>query len=156
LSVLDLRALLGALHEHGVEFVVIGGVAVGAHGYVRATQDLDLVPDPDPANLERLAAALVALGATLPTADGRPFDPSRDLDAIRGGANLTADTRFGGLDIVQRASVVPSFGTLSADAVEADLLGVPVRVCSLAHLRLMKGASGRTQDRADVENLPEE
>ena len=44
----DLRALVEALHERAVEFIVIGGVAVGAHGYVRGTEDLDLVPDPHP------------------------------------------------------------------------------------------------------------
>ena len=44
MSVLDLRALLATLNEHGVRYVVIGGVAVGAHGYVRATEDLDSAP----------------------------------------------------------------------------------------------------------------
>lgn len=58
MSELDLRALLELLHERDVRFVVIGGVAVAAHGYVRGTEDLDLVPDPDPQNLERLTAAL--------------------------------------------------------------------------------------------------
>ena len=48
MSVLDLRALLSALDERGVGFVAIGGVAVGAHGYVRATQNLGLVRSPLP------------------------------------------------------------------------------------------------------------
>lgn len=48
-----LLALLGA----GVRFVVIGGVAVGVHGFVRATEDRDIVPDPDPENLNRLAGS---------------------------------------------------------------------------------------------------
>jgi len=63
----DLHALLEALNEAGVRFVVIGGVAVGAHGYVRGTEDLDLVPDPDPDNLGRLTEALRKLESTLPT-----------------------------------------------------------------------------------------
>lgn len=63
MSEFDLRSLLAVLNDHDVSFVVIGGVAVGAHGYVRGTEDLDLVPDPDPANLERLTAALEELGA---------------------------------------------------------------------------------------------
>ena len=46
MSVLDLRAVLSALVEHEVRFVIIGGVAVGAHGYVRGTDDLDIVPNP--------------------------------------------------------------------------------------------------------------
>lgn len=156
MSDFDLRSLLEALNEERVRFVVIGGVAVGAHGYPRATADLDLVPDPDPENLDRLVSSLASLDATLPTAGGRPFDPAGDAGAIRRGGNVTADTRFGGLDVVQLAQGVPAYSTLDEDAVESDLLGVPVRVCSLSRLREMKRAHHRPQDQADLENLPED
>ncbi len=155
MSEFDLRGLLGALHEQEVRFVVIGGVAVGAHGYVRATEDLDLVPDPDPANLKLLTAALGALDSTLPTVEGRPFDPDKDGAVILRGGNVSADTRFGGLDVVQRLRGVPAYSELAEDAVESDLLGIPVRVCSLGRLRAMKRVQSRAQDRADLENLPE-
>jgi hypothetical protein len=155
LTEFDLRALLEALHEHGVRFVVIGGVAVGAHGYLRGTEDLDLVPDPDPANLELLTKALEALDTTMPTVEGRAFDPDKDGAVILCGGNVSADTRFGGLDVVQRLRGVPEYGELDGDAVDSDLLGVPVRVCSLRRLREMKRRLGRTQDRLDLENLPE-
>jgi len=155
LTEFDLRALLELLHEKDVRFVVIGGVAVAAHGYVRGTEDLDLVPDPDPENLDRLTTALDELGSTLPTVKGRRFDPTTDARVVRRGGNVTADTRFGGLDVVQRARGVPAYAQLDQDAVESELLGVPVRVCSLARLREMKEAQGRTQDKADLENLPE-
>jgi hypothetical protein len=154
LTEFDLRALLEVLHRREVRFVVIGGVAVGAHGYVRGTEDLDLVPDPDPSNLDRLTESLGELESTLPTV-GRPFDPSTDLRVIRGGGNVTADTRFGGLDIVQRAVGVPSYSELARDAIGSNLLGVPVQICSLARLRAMKQAAGREQDRADLANLPD-
>ncbi|HEX3733984.1 MAG TPA: hypothetical protein VHU86_02400 [Solirubrobacterales bacterium] len=156
MSAFDLRALLACLHEHDVRFVVIGGVAVGAHGYVRGTEDLDLVPDPDPQNLARLVEAMAHLESTLPTVAGRPFNVATDAGVIRRGGNVTADTKFGGLDILQRARGVPSYAELARDAVESELLGVPVRVCSLARLRAMKEAQDRTQDRADLENLPSE
>jgi hypothetical protein len=152
----DLKALLSALHERGVSFVVIGGVAVGAHGFVRGTEDLDLVPDPDPENLERLAQALEALDATLPTAGDRRFDASTDARVINRGGSVTAMTRFGELDVVQLAQGVPSYSQLAEDAVDSDLLGIPVRVCSLARLREMKSAQNRTQDKLDLENLPED
>lgn len=155
MSEFDLHALLAALHEREVRFVVIGGVAVGAHGYVRATEDLDLVPDPDPANLKLLTAALGALDSTLPTVEGRPFDPDQDGAVILRGGNVSADTRFGGLDVVQRLRGVPAYSELAKDAVESDLLGIPVRVCSLGRLREMKQALSRAQDRADLDNLPE-
>lgn len=151
----DLRSLLQELRERNVAFVVIGGIAVGAHGYVRATADLDLVPDPDPENLSRLIGALGSLDATLPTVDDRPFDPAGDARTVRQGGNVTADTKFGGLDIVQVALGVPGYAELDRDAVASELLGVPVRVCSLAQLRKMKEAQGRAQDKADLENLPE-
>lgn len=155
MSEFDLKALLAALHQQGVDFVVIGGVAVGAHGFVRGTEDLDLVPDPDPENLERLTQALEALDATLPTVGNRPFDASTDAQVIRRGGSVTAMTRFGELDVVQLAQGVPSYSQLADDAVESDLLGIPVRVCSLARLREMKSAQNRTQDKLDLENLPE-
>ncbi len=155
MSEFDLRSLLEALSTRGVDFVVIGGVAVGAHGYPRATADLDLVPNPDPENLDRLIAALDSLDAILPTVDGRPFDVNADAGVVRRGGNVTADTKFGGLDIVQLAQGVPTYSMLSQDAVESDLLGVPVRICSLSRLREMKQAQGRTQDLADLENLPD-
>lgn len=147
--------MLEALTEAGVNFVVIGGVAVGAHGYVRGTEDLDVVPDPDPENLARLTEVLERLESTLPTVRERPFDPSTDAGVIRRGGNVTAMTRFGELDVVQRARGVPSFSLLDKDAVDSDLLGVPVRVCSLARLRRMKEAQNREQDLADLANLPE-
>jgi hypothetical protein len=90
---LDLRALLDALHQREVRFVVIGGLAVAAHGYVRATEDLDIVPDPDRENLRRLSNALVDLEATLPLDGDRPFEPARHDAALRRGRNLTLLTR---------------------------------------------------------------
>lgn len=152
----DLRSLLEVLSEAKVRFVVIGGVAVGAHGYVRGTEDLDLVPDPDPDNLARLTEALQMLESTLPTVGDRPFNPATDAGVIRRGGNVTAMTRFGELDVVQRARGVPSYSQLEEDAVGSELLGIPVHICSLARLREMKSAQDRAQDRADLENLPEE
>jgi hypothetical protein len=55
--------LLLTLTRAGVDFIVIGGVAVGVHGFVRATMDLDIVPNPETANLTRLAHVLVEIDA---------------------------------------------------------------------------------------------
>jgi hypothetical protein len=156
MTTLDLRALLEALNNADVNFVVVGGVAVAAHGYVRATEDLDIVPDPDRDNLRRLANSLVRLDATLPRAKGRAFDPNRDAHHLRRGHSLTVDTLHGGLDVVQRVPDAPDYEDLDRGAVDSDLLGVPVRICSLDALRRMKQARGTTQDLADLENLPAE
>lgn len=147
---LDLRALLRALAEADVRYLIVGGVAVAAHGYVRATEDVNLVPDPDLENLRRLANTLVSLEARLPLAADRPFE-ARDLAP---GRNLTLDTPLGGVDVVQRVAGVPSFAVLEESAIASDVEGVPLRICSLEHLRAMKEAAGRTIDRADLERLP--
>src|SRR5215211_8205367 len=60
---LNPEPLLRALHEAGVRHIIIGGFALNAHGVIRPWRDLDIVPDPDPANLERLAALLADPGA---------------------------------------------------------------------------------------------
>jgi hypothetical protein len=151
----DLRGLIEALHEHEVRFVVVGGVAVAAHGYVRATADLDLVPEHERDNLERLAHALRSLDATLPEAGGAPFDLGRHLGELMKRRNFSLDTRLGGIDVIQDVPGLSSFSTLDEDAVETDVLGVPVRICSLAELRRMKQATGRAQDLADLEHLPD-
>ena len=57
------RELLATLRRHNVDFVVIGGFALAPHGYVRATKDVDIVPDPDPGNIDRLARALREMDA---------------------------------------------------------------------------------------------
>lgn len=101
-----------------------------------------------------LSAALKALDSTVPTLEGRPFDPVKDGAVILRGGNVSADTRYGGIDVVQRLRGVPGYAELDVDAVDSDLLGVPVRVCSLGRLREMKQRPGRPQDRLDLENLP--
>jgi len=87
----DLRSLLEVLDAEGIRFVVIGGVAVGAHGYVRGTEDLDLVPDPDPANLDRLTDALTKLESTLATVAERSLARLREMKAAQDREQDRAD-----------------------------------------------------------------
>lgn len=70
----DLAGLVTALNAGAVRFVVIGGIAVSAHGHVRATEDLDIVPAPDVENLDRLGSALVGLDARLEADRARGID----------------------------------------------------------------------------------
>lgn len=68
---LRLRELLDRLAAAEVRFVLVGGLAVNAWGHVRGTQDVDLVPDPDRGNLDRLARVLEQAGGHVETAEGR-------------------------------------------------------------------------------------
>lgn len=152
MSALDVEGLLRRLSEASVECVLIGAVALAAHGPVRATEDLGLVPDPDPENLRRLGNLLVELDARLPLADGRPFG-TEERAALARGRSLTVDTRLGGLDVVQRTAGVPSYEELASEALTLEPFGIPARVCSRRHLRGMKLARGAHRDLADVEDL---
>src|ERR1700685_1836286 len=73
---LDAERILRILAEYGVEYVLVGGLAVQTHGHVRTTIDLDIFPRPAPANLARLADALNALGARVlnPGSEGLAID----------------------------------------------------------------------------------
>lgn len=156
----DLEALLHALAASGLRFVVIGGIAVGVHGYVRATKDLDVCPAGHRENLEVLARLLRELdGEQLEVGDFAaeelPFDPRRAEDLAEGG-NFRLRTRLGALDVMQWVpgfGVDQAFATLDASAIELDLDGSAIRVCSLEHLRLMKRTAGRPQDLVDLEQL---
>jgi hypothetical protein len=97
--------LLLALTDAQVNFIVIGGVAVGVHGFVRATKDLDIVPDPSPENMDRLARALVKVnaqhvGVSDFSPEEVPYDPT-DPVQLAEGANFRLDTSHGPLDIMQ-------------------------------------------------------
>ena len=149
----DYAEILRQLAEHDVRFVLIGGLALNAWGVLRGTKDVDLVPDPDAANLERLADALVGLGGQAQT--GASFVSSSPglASLMAGGDRVLVETRSGPVDVVQALPGVPSFDDLLAHAETAELLGFSILLCSLEDLRAMKRAAGRPQDLVDLENL---
>jgi hypothetical protein len=126
-SPLDAGGLLAALSAAGIDFVVIGGFAVSAHGYPRATKDLDIVPAPDVENLKRLATVLQKLNATL----------------------LGVEE----LDVMQLVAPDLEFDVLADASVEDEVFGRQVRFCSYEHLVAMKEAAGRPEDLLDLERL---
>jgi hypothetical protein len=159
-EVLNPEPLLRALHEAAVQHIIIGGFALNAHGVIRPSRDLDIVPAPDPANLQRLAAMLADLDARHVglgelNADEFPFDPTRPED-LRAGANFRLETRLGDLDVMQWVAGIdadPAYDALAAEAIEGELDGVPLRVCGLEHLIAMKRAAGRPRDLDDLRPL---
>jgi hypothetical protein len=157
---LNPEPLLRALHAAGVEHIIIGGFAVNAHGVIRPSKDLDIVPDPDPGNLARLAKLLVDLDARHVglgdlSANEFPFDPTRPED-LREGANFRLETRLGDLDIMQWVAGIdsdPAYDELASAAITGELDGIPLRVCGLDHLIAMKRAAGRPRDLDDLQRL---
>jgi uncharacterized nucleotidyltransferase DUF6036 len=151
-SVLDLRGLIARLVGAGVEFVVVGGLAVNAWGHIRTTRDVDIVPDPSPENLDRLAAVLRELDGRVETPDGR-LGPSAIATFLAAGDRALVETALGPVDVLQGLPQVPRYGELSRDAVSVDLGDLSIRVCSLDALLSMKRAANRPSDVADVDAL---
>ena len=111
------RELLERLVEAEVRFVLIGGLAVNAWGYLRGTQDVDIVPDPDAPNLERLATLLESLGGRVEVADGK-LGPGAIGTFLAVGDRTFIDTNLGPIDVLQGHPQVPSFARLEQDAVQ--------------------------------------
>jgi hypothetical protein len=145
-STFDPVPLLQMLADAEIDFVVIGGVAGGAHGSAYPTYDLDIAYGRDRENLERLATLLSEIGAEL---RGAPPDVPFQLDAesIENGGNFTFQTKFGPFDILAYPEGAAAYERLRADAKTIEIEGRPIRVASLDHLIGMKEAAARPKDK---------
>jgi hypothetical protein len=142
--------IVAALNRAAVRYVIVGGLAVGAHGVVRATRDLDLVPAPDPDNMDALAGCLTSCGAARPI-----YGPLTGENLARPVA-LTLATSHGDVQVLNRMAGVPPFGELDSDRIDVEIGPATVApVCSLAHLRAMKSAARRPRDLVDLAELRE-
>jgi len=141
----DFKEFLRLLNAHKVEYLLIGGYAVGYHGYPRATADMDIWVAVHPVNAERIVAALKEFGFDLPDLSPELF--LREWQIIRLGAppvRIEIATTISGVE----------FPECYAERIEDTLDGVPANLISLKHLKQNKKASGRHQDLADLEHLP--
>ena len=130
---------------------MVGGVAVQAHGYLRATGDLDIVPRPTMVNLSRLAETLAELDAELLHATRRIN--ITDPQVMKAPPLIPLTTRHGRLDVVNIdhiAGAPPSFDELRRRALLVDLDGIAVPVAGLDDLVRMKRAAGRPHDLLDI------
>ena len=136
----------------GIDFVVVGGVAVVVQASPRFTRDLDICYATDAANLERLGVLLVALDAKLRGVDEDvPFVP--DVRTLRRTQMLTLATREGDLDLLVDPAGSPGYAALRRRADVIEVAGASIRIASLEDLIEMKRAAGRPQDEVDIESL---
>lgn len=141
--------IFGAFGEARVDYVTVGGFAVIAHGVVRATVDVDVIPDPEPANLQRLAHALIALGAE---PEG---EPSTRVTArlLARAANMRFQSDAGQIDVLGAEQYRRLYPDLRSRAIEVDAGGVPVVVVSRNDLIRLKAGTGRDRDLLDIGDL---
>ncbi len=137
--------LLRLFHVEGVEYLVVGGYAVIAHGFPRTTGDLDLWVRPTTANARRVVRALERFGYS----EGE-FE---EADFTKVPNFLSFSSNGAWIDLMTDLLGV-GFEAATADALEIAVTDVPVRYISLVALRAAKQATGRPQDLRDLENLP--
>jgi hypothetical protein len=147
---LNPAGLLGALSACGVDFVVIGALAVGVHAEVRATGDVDvMVPIGDEANRRALRDALQQLGAVLLSSEQGGVDPAAGEEY----PTVMFRTRYGKLDILYRPDGSDSYPKVKRRSLQTTINGQRVYVAGKNDLIRMKLAAGRTDDLRDVANL---
>lgn len=148
----DFAALLRALVEAGVDFIVIGGMAAAAHGSAHVTVDLDIVYARTSENIDRLAAALQPLSPYLRGAPaGLPF--RFDPPTIRAGLNFTLTTSVGDLDVLGEATGAGTYENLLPRSVVREVFGYPCRFVDLETLIRLKRAAGRPKDLERIAEL---
>jgi len=141
----DFKDFLKLLKEHNIRYLLIGGYAVGFHGYSRATADMDIWVAIHPENANRIVEVLKEFGFDLPELTPQLFLKEKQI--IRMGVppvKLEICTSISGVE----------FDACYERRITAELDGVEVNLIGLEDLKVNKKASGRSKDITDLENLP--
>lgn len=154
----NVRQIFSALNAAQVDYVVVGGLAVVLHGYLRATADLDLVIGLSADNAGRGMRALASIGLQprLPVAIEEFADEEKRLD-WRDNRNMLVFQLWDPANPLRSVDVFVDepigFADLMADAVVKNMDGLKVRIASIPHLIEMKRRSGRPRDLDDIDKL---
>jgi hypothetical protein len=140
----DWRAFIESLNSNGVEYVIVGAVALAYHGFPRYTGDLDVLIRNSPENAKRLESALAAFGFAALGLKAADFAEAYRVIQLGVPPNR--------IDLLTSITGV-SFDDAWADRVEADVEGTPVNFISRQALIRNKRLTGRAQDKADLEAL---
>lgn len=141
----DFKEFLKLLNANQVEYLLIGGYAVGYHGYVRATADMDVWVAPKQENARRAASALREFGFDVP-------ELSEELLLMSDNVVRMGVPPFR-LEVVSSISGV-TFEECYAERVVDMIDGVEIPIISLRHLKINKRVSARGKDLVDPEHLP--
>lgn len=141
-----------ALARAGVQFVLVGGLAMTLRGSAAVTTDVDIVYERSPENMKRLVEALARHSPRLRDA---PSAGRFHLDerAIRNGMNVTLSTDLGDIDLIGELSGIGGYGSARAMSDEVEYEGFAVHVLSLRGLIRAKRAAGRPKDLIAIPEL---
>jgi predicted nucleotidyltransferase len=140
----DYKDMLQVLLDNGVKFLLVGAYAMGAHGYPRATGDIDIWVEPSAENSERIYRSMVAFGAPLHEIDETTFAKPDIVFQIGVAPRridiITAISGVGFNDAYQQRQIV-------------EMEGLSIPILSLGDLIRNKRATGRDKDRLDADQL---
>ena len=141
----DFKDFLRLLNVHKVDYLLIGGYAVGYHGYPRATADLDIWVGTGAENAKKLVAVLKEFGFDLPEVKEALF-LQKDKVLRMGNAPIRIEllTTISGVD----------FQSCYKSRIEDSIDGIKINIIDLENLKKNKKASGRFRDLDDLEKLP--
>jgi len=141
---LDFKEFLKLLNDNEVRYLLIGGYAVGYHGYPRATMDIDIWVMPSPQNADAVLRALRRFGA--------PLHNLTKEDLQKDGTIFQIGVAPRRIDIITAASGL-QFEETYGRSLLVKIEEIEVHVPSIDDLIRNKRASGRTKDLADAEAL---
>ena len=140
----DYRDMLHALTDEKVRFILVGAYALAAHGYPRATMDIDIWVMPSPENADAVLRALSSFGA--------PLHNLTKEDLLNDGTIFQIGVAPRRIDIITAASGL-QFEPAYRNSISVNIEGIEIRIPSIDDLILNKRAIGRTKDLADAEAL---
>ena len=141
----DFKDFLKLIKSKNIKYLLIGGYAVGYHGYPRATNDMDIWIAIDSVNAELLVQVLKEFGFDTPQLSKDLFLEENKI--IRMGV---APIRIEILTSISGVNFEECYQKKVADEID----GIQVDIINLRHLKINKKASGRHKDLDDFENLP--
>jgi hypothetical protein len=147
----DMRGLVRGLHSHEVQYVLFGALAMILYGYVRTTEDLDILVAPEQENLDRVVEWLTSIDA-VKLNPNRRFGP-RERWGLHKGSNATVLTTLGQVDVVQRLPGLPDWPQLIEEAELYEIEGLTVPALNRATLIDLKRRRGSHLDLADIEAI---
>jgi hypothetical protein len=144
----EAKRVLAAFEREGVDYILIGSMAMAAQGLIRATRDMDLFISPEPGNVERLRRALRALFSDDPDIDEITAE---DLGGSYPAIEYTPPDRQYSLDLIARLGEAYSFEGIESEELLLD--GIRICVATPRALYAMKSGTVRPQDRIDAEAI---
>ncbi len=149
---IDLFEVARRFREAGVDFVIVGGIAIRSHGGNYITEDLDICYSRTRANLKRIAEVLLPLNP-------RPRDFPENLPyhfdwtTLQQGTNFTFVTSMGDIDLLGEVKGIGNYDDLVDQSISVDLEGYPTYILSIPALMVAKRAAGRPKDEAGLKVL---